>query len=297
MLRYIASISLFTALSVSAEDRFQPRLTIEGGLSYVDGLLLPELDMRLNTADQVNFWSLDAAITSRLTDKLNIETGFTFNQERYSEQRQYNFQTSAFYADTQYQYGNGTWGVNLQGNEFKLAGAKFMQQNSLGLYYSALMTDQTLLLVSLTGTDKTLPDFQARNSKIWQTGLNLYYLPASSKSIFSLSLGRARENSQDTFYSNSLYNADLAYRVYLSLFSKSAQLDTGVKYSSKQFAQYEIDNIFRKDRLNEIYSTFGIKLNALLSSAVTLMYSNQNSSLNDFSYQETAIRLSFGITL
>ena len=288
---------MFAALSAKADDMFQPRLAIEAGLSYVDGLLVPELDTMLKATDQANFWSLDTAITTQLTGNLSIETGLTYYEEHYSEQREYNYHSSAFYADAQYQRDNGTVGVNFQRNEFNLAGSSFMQQNSMGAYYSALFADHYFLLLNLAGTDKTLPDYPERNSTLLQTGIALFYLPTSGKSIVSLSLGTIHEGSQDDFYSNKLYSTDLSYRLYLNFLSKSGQLDSGWKYQTKQFELYEIADILRKDTLNEIYSTLAISLNNYLSSTLALRYSKQESTINDFSYQEASIRLSFTLAL
>ncbi len=285
------------SLPSHADTNFKPSINAELGQSYVNGILLPELDTYVEGQDQATFWRLDGSLASELSTKSSLDVGLSYLSESYQTNSDYDLSLLSYYADYQYEWNALSVGAQSQASEVDLGGRAFMQQRNINTYASYALNPQYLVFGSIALDTKKLADFTERNSRAWHTDLQLFVFPQAGHSVYLFGLGLISEQAEDETFDNRQWRFHSGYRRYGQWLGKGSQVDLGLRYDEREYAKYWQQNQQRQDQHRQLYLEFLWAFTPHVSPKMALLHDKYQSTLAEFSFSESTIQLSVQFSL
>lgn len=279
-------------------DEFTVSGSLEAGAEYNSNVSVSELESATGESDTAG--TLDAAVDAnwQATDRLSVDTGYSFSGERYQDFDAFDLDLHLLYGDVSYELDAFSVGSNYYYADANLGGDDFLTLKQYSFYAGKLFADQWFLRGALNFADKSFDDFAQRDADSEGLSLDAFWFFNEGRSNLVLGYAFDEEQARDTAFS---YDADtlrLRYTHRFDLIGNDTELRLGTRWQDRSYQSVmPALDARRDDRQHITDARLEMSLTEQLAVAVQLERGDYRSNLDSADYTENrasvSLKLSF----
>lgn len=279
-----------------SSDEFTVSGSLEAGAEYNSNVSVSELESATGESDTAG--TLDAAVDAnwQVTDRLSVDTGYSFSGERYQDFDAFDLDLHLLYGDVSYELDAFSLGSNYYYADANLGGDDFLTLKRYSFYAGKLFADQWFLRGALNFADKSFDDFAQRDADSEGLSLDAFWFFNAGRSNLVLGYAFDEEQARDTAFS---YDADtlrLRYTHRFDLLGNDTELRLGTRWQDRSYQTVTPGlGARRDDRQHITDARLEMSLTEQLAAAVQLERGDYRSNLDSADYTEN--RASVSLTL
>ncbi|HDZ07802.1 surface lipoprotein assembly modifier [Pseudohongiella sp.] len=279
-------------------DEFTVSGSLEAGAEYNSNVSVSELESATGESDTAG--TLDAAVDAnwQATDRLSVDTGYSFSGERYQDFDSFDLDLHLLYGDVSYELDAFSLGSNYYYADANLGGDDFLILKQYSLYAGKLFADQWFLRGALNFADKSFDDFAQRDADSEGLSLDAFWFFNQGRSNLVLGYAFDEEQARDTAFSYDAETLRLRYTHRLDLLGNDTELRLGTRWQDRSYQSVTPAlGARRDDRQHITDARLEMSLTEQLAVAAQLERGDYQSNLGSADYTENrasvSLKLSF----